>query len=247
MRRYVFYIAVALFTFGFGLVAAISLYWKADKREFQPPPENTKFYVAEPVFFETNKTLSDGKKEIPLCNDKNLLPLWNELKKDKEFIERIENFNQDEDCAEMLEVQQIDLNGDRRNEFIVWGRSSGLCGGTGNCAVWIYEKKNDKYKLLLQSVAYNDTAKWFEVKKAKSNGYRNILLKSHFTAAETTYIFYKFNGTKYVEDKCLMYRYFSYEKKTSIMTCKEHSEQIEKELRESEKRLESANITNIGK
>lgn len=238
MSRFAFYFTIAVLAFGFGSLIAIGFYWKTDGKmnetKIQTESKPKEVSPVEPVFYETTQTLSDDEKEIPFCRDEKFLPLWNELKKDKEFLKRVENPDKDAGCEGLLEVEKVDLNGDRRDEFIVWGRSAPeLCGGTGNCAIWIFEKKNGGYKLLLQSVAYNDATKWFEAKRAKTNGYRNILLKSHFTAAETTYVFYKFNGTKYVEDKCLMYRYFSYEDKTSVMTCKEHSEQIENELRES--------------
>jgi len=229
MRRYVFYLAVALLTFGFGLFISILVYLKPvernDKTEAQKRTENVAVrggFVEEPVFYETSQKPADDKKEIPVCRDKRLAPLWNELKKDKMFRDSVDYSDVDANCAEMLELQKTDLNGDGRKEFVLWGSNLELCGGTGNCQIWIYEKKKGRYKLLLQSVAYNDAAKWFEPKKAESNGYRNILLKTHSTAAETTYEFYKFNGAKYVEYKCLNYKYTFDEKKPSIKTCAQY-------------------------
>ncbi|HVE58620.1 MAG TPA: hypothetical protein VNB22_17430 [Pyrinomonadaceae bacterium] len=231
MHRYPFYLMCALVTFGVGLFVSIGFYLKPfeknDTAEAQKRTENVVprgSFVEEPVFYETSQEPADDEKEIPVCRDKRLTPLWNELKKDKTFRESVDYFDVDADCSEMLELQKTDLNGDGQKEFILWGSNLKLCGGTGNCHIWIYEKKKGKYKLLLQSVAYNDASKWFEPKKAKSNGYRNILLKTHSTAAETTYQFYKFNGAKYVEYKCLMYKYTLDEKKPSIKPCREYSE-----------------------
>ena len=42
------------------------------------------------------------------------------------------------------------------------------------------------------------------------------MLKGHFTAAETTYSYYKFNGKKYDESKCLMEILFHERRKTLI-------------------------------
>ncbi len=122
----------------------------------------------------------------------------------------------------MLDVQEIDLNSDEQKEFILQGNNGNLCSATGSCAVWIYQRKNDGYKLLLQSYAYSDgVEKWIEVKKQKTKGYREILLKTHSSASDTIYYFYKFNGNRYIEINCLLYSYWFNEKEPSIMTCKE--------------------------
>jgi hypothetical protein len=248
MRHYVFYLACGLLTFGFGLFISIGFYSKTVERsndiKSQSPAKiaDKKNDLIEPVFYQTAVRPADDKreiKEIPVCRDKKLAPLWNELKKDKEFRERVEGFYKNVDCTDLFDVKKIDLNNDGQKEFVLWGNNDSLCGATGNCAIWIYEKKNSEYKLLLQSYAYRDGEnEWFEVKNLKSNGYRNLLLKGHFTRAETIYHFYKFNGAKYVEDNCLMYKYTLDEKKPSIMTCREHSQKIDREVRENEKRLE---------
>lgn len=231
MRRYTFYLAVALFAFGIGLFFVFKFYWKINETV---NINETKHIETEVVTDKNvgrgyasgnssifNQTVSNVEKPHITCGDKNILPFWNELRKDKRFRERAKDFYMEADCSEMLEIQKIDLNSDGQKEFVLWGRNGNLCGGTGNCDVWVYERKNGKYKLLLQSNAYNDETKWLELKKAKSNNYQNLLLKTHYSAAETVYEFYKFDGKKYVENKCLFYDYYSADKKPAIMTCKE--------------------------
>jgi hypothetical protein len=233
MRRTLFYLSVALLAFGIGSFVVFKFYWMVDenstvnetknelKTQTNKKIEYSKANGNSFIFTQTNESFSNNDKPKTICSDKKLLPFWNELRKDKRFRERAKDFYMEADCSVMLEIQKIDLNNDGRKESVLWGKNGNLCGGTGNCDIWVYEKKNGKYKLLLQSGAYNDETKWLELKKAKSSNYQDILLKTHFSAAETVYEFYKFNGNKYIENKCLFYDYSLREEKSAILSCKE--------------------------
>ena len=251
MHRYLLYLASALLAFGLGVLifkfyrAAGEKPAMAEEKQVTAAPRSDKIVGTG---FATNFRSGNAQTDVPgyvpklykpNCSDKNLLPIWNELRKDKEFRESAKDFYMDANCSKMLEVQKLDLNNDGQKEFVLWGKNSNLCGGTGNCTLWIYERKNGRYKKLLQSVAYNDETKWFEVKKAESNGYRNLLLKTHYSGYETVYEFYKFNGSKYVENKCLFYEYMVNIKEPFVMTCKENLERSEKALRESQVKLKN--------
>ena len=234
MRRTLFYLSVALLAFGMGSFVVFKFYWIVDESpavndvkksgiEIQTDKKNRfeNANIGSIVFSQTNESPSNNSKTKTTCSDEKILPFWNELRNDKRFRERAKDFYMEADCSAMLEVQKIDLNNDGQQESILWGRNGNVCGGTGNCDIWVYEKKNGKYKLLLQSSAYNDETKWLELKKAKSNNYQDILLKTHFSAAETVYELYKFNGNKYIEDKCLFYDYSLRGEEPSIMSCRE--------------------------
>jgi hypothetical protein len=249
MRRFALYFAVALLAFGSGSLIVIKIHWttkesitlkeKTILTETQKEKNVGRGFGSGSAIRKLNEPEFIPKLHKPTCSDKKLIPIWNELRKDKEFKDRQKEFYQEADCSDSIEIQRVDLNGDGQKEFIIWGRYN-FSSATGNRVVWLYEKKKGKYKQLLQSYAYNDeTNKWFEVKRAKSNGYHNLLLKTHYTASETTYEFYKFNGKKYIENKCLFYSYFIDEKKTTIMTCKEYTEQSEKRLREKQDLLKN--------
>ncbi len=237
MRRIVFYLLIGLLAFGISSIVAFNFYRKAEgsfnvvKTKEAVNETQTKGNVGygsasasgnSLIYNQPNQVSDVQKKPQISCTDKEILPVWNQLKKDKEFRKRSEEFYMDADCSKTLDVQAIDLNDDGQKELILWGKSGNLCGGTGNCDMWIYEKKNGIYKQILQSNAYNDGEdKWFEVNKVKANGYRNILLKGHATASETTEHFYEFNGKRYAEKKCLYVNYFSNEEEPSITTCEE--------------------------
>ncbi len=249
MRRYIFYLVVSLSAFAIGSFLAFNFYWKAGEKniyektnisiESQPKQNFGRGFGTGFGERRLNEPVYVPKLHKPTCNIKGLLPVWNELIKNKEFKEREKEFYQDADCALMFDVKKVDLNNDGQNEIVFWGNNGNLCGATGNCALWVYEKKGNKYKLLLQSIAYRDGAEeWFEVKNVKTNGYRNLLLKGHFSGYETTHSFYRFNGDRYIETKCWFEIYWMNEEKPSIMTCREYSEETERQLLESEKRLE---------
>lgn len=238
MRRYAFYFLTGTLTFVIGLFVVNLEFFKKETSALSG--QTFVFNNYRPLkFYSSENKLNEKPKVRFTCTNKRLQPLWNELKKDKDFKEASQNFYENADCEKMIELQTVDLNNDGKKEFVLWGSDFNLCGATGNCPIWIYEIKNSKYKLLLQSGAYNDETKWFEIIKSKSNGYQNILLKSHYSASEVWKEFFKFNAGKYVRYKCLLYDYFPYEKNPSVTTCKEFSRQIERQLRESQNSLQN--------
>lgn len=232
MRRTLFNLSVALLAFGLGSLVVSSLYRKAEEQTIHS--EEGEIAAETKIEEKIGKGSATGYRSkqsnepvyIPklhraTCASKNLLPVWNELLKDKEFQEQSKKFYREADCKDMFEIQNIDLNNDGRREFILWGKNGNLCGATGNCEMWIYEKKNGKYKQLLHSNGYSDgEEKWFEVNKVTSNGYRNILLKGHASGYETTEQHYEFDGKKYKETKCLFLSYYPDENNPSVRTCK---------------------------
>ncbi len=232
MRRYLIYFAVALLAFGIGSLVVIKIHWttkepitlkeKTISTETQKEKNVGRGFGSGSAIRKLNEPEYIPKLHKPTCRDKKIIPVWKELKKDKYFQERTENFYMNADCSEMFDIEKVDLNDDGQKEFIFWGNNGNLCGATGNCDVWIYEKKKSVYKKLLQSNAYNDgTNKWFELSKNKKNKYRNFVLKGHASGYETTVRFYEFNGKTYQESKCLFEDYFLNEKVPFVETCEE--------------------------
>lgn len=233
MRRILFDLTIAFLAFGVGSFIAFKFYWKAGEK----PLRNEETKITTEIKTEgytgrgfatvdstkrSNETDYEPKSRKATCGDKKLLPIWNELKKDKEFKEREkEGFYQAGDCSELIEVERKDLDDDGQKEFIIWGRYD-FSGATGNSVIWIYEKRNGQYKQLLQSYIYkNGDEEWFEVKREKTKGYRNLLLKGHSSGYETIERYYEFDGNRYNEIKCLFLTYYPNENDPSVLTCKE--------------------------
>ena len=212
MRRFGFYILVALLTFGIGSLIALNLYWNLNSGS----PKTIKTQIPTPTFTEEKSwerpwkipVQSIQEKEVPtkpFCNEAKILPIWNQLINDKTFKDWEVSSRDSLDCAEMLDVKKIDLNRDVQKEILLRGKNFNLCSAVGNCAFWIYEKKGKKYRKLLDSTDFGEiTVMGSQVKKSKTKGYFDILLKGHMTASDTTYEFYKFDGTKYKQSKCLV-------------------------------------------
>lgn len=210
MRRFTFYFFIALLTFGISSLIALKFYWKVEsdslnvKKEVSTQPISNAKLLESPWKYLPPPTPETEIPAQPFCKDAKILPLWNELVKDRDFRSRWQYSVENLDCREILELKEIDLNRDGQKEILLRGINMVLCGGVGNCAFWIYQKKGKQYKKLLFSTDYTDVTELpDQVKKARTNGYLDILLKGHDTAADTNYRFYKFDGRKYRQTKCL--------------------------------------------
>ncbi|MEP6924674.1 MAG: hypothetical protein ABI954_09435 [Pyrinomonadaceae bacterium] len=243
MRRFVFYIAIALLTFTIGSFIAFNFGQKAQKvqvnvekiaklkAEMQTYQNFSGF--AETFIGPKQQTIKEKNEKLkPFCNDKKILPIWNKLKKDEHFREWEEGFYESVDCADMLEVTEFDLNQDKQKEILLRGKNFNTCSVVGNCGFWIFEKRGKTYRKLLSSTDYIDITKMpDQVEKSMTRGYFNILLKGHLDSSDTHYIFYKFNGSKYEQRKCLVNTRVWWESDTDskpkweFITCREYHEQ----------------------
>lgn len=211
MKRYTFYLLIALLTFGIGCYFAFKSFWVSNSHTSASPQflnnlsSKSEYKSTFPKPFDPNKRQEEPAK--PFCNDKNILPIWKVLLKDKHFQEQSPfSLEGKLGCEDLLEIKRVDLNNDGNKEILVRGKNGNLCSAVGNCQFWIYEKKAGKYKKLLHETDYNDVSNLGkQILKTKTNGYSDILLKGHFTAADTTYRFYKFNGKKYKLSKDLVH------------------------------------------
>ncbi len=137
------------------------------------------------------------------CRDPKILPFWNALLRDKASREVIEYSTDVIDCKDILEIKHIDLNGDGQSEVLIRAVTIPSCGAVGNCDFWILEKVNGRYRILLHGDDYWDASQMGEqVLRKRTKGYRDILLKGHFSASDTSYSTYKYNGKRYVEKGC---------------------------------------------
>lgn len=216
MRRFTFYTFVALLTFGVGSFIAFNFFWKTQtaspKPEQKPQPEisdqtrsSETFSVdmtKSPVYENTSK---DDERKKPFCKDKRILPVWNLIKKDDYFQRQSGGTFFKPNCSDMFEILNFDLNKDGNKEIILRGKSSDLCGAVGNCGFWIFEKKGKRYRKILSASDYVDITEMGEqITRRKTKGYFDILLKGHWSASDTGYYTYKFNGQKYTKNKCLV-------------------------------------------
>ncbi len=184
MRRYTFYLSVALLAFGIGSFVVFNFFWKTQNS--LPKVELTVDSKVEVVnnSLENKKTKQPEFIEIAFknfpCEDKNLKPFWNELKdrtvsRNTDYIERIK------DCSDLIQTDylvglnndgQIDLNNDGQKEIFIRSASGYFCGN--NCQVfWVFQKDNKQgYRKLFEQMGYMTI-----VENKKTKGYKEIMFE----------------------------------------------------------------------
>ena len=190
------------------------------------------FYVRQ---VSTNEEVSEHREEYkPTCDDSKIKPIWLALHKDSEFRERIDEMFEEHDCKDMFEIYRTDLNRDGRKEVLVRGAITEFCGGVGNCMFWVMQKRGRGYKILISASDYVDRSDMGgQILRKSSKGYSDILLKGHFSAAETSFSYYKFDGRRYRESKCLYELPVSYngdEPVWGFISCKEFTRRLDAEI-----------------
>lgn len=154
---------------------------------------------------EEPQNLNESTPEIKFtCSDENLRPVWGllkvELEKDYAFLEY------GTDCADFFRVEKkADLNLDGKQELLVKGILLGQCAPVGNCSFFVFTKNKKQYEPLL--VEAGGSVQQFEIAETKTNGYKDLVLKSHGSWNTGNWDVYKFNGKKYEAKKCYLYEY----------------------------------------
>ncbi len=225
MIRYLLNIAVTLLTFTASLFITFQFYQKPPKFAAGPPVEETKWVAYFPVAQQAGEEAAETPAGKPFCHDKKILPVWNALKRDKDFQERMEVSDGTTDCAGMFEYKAADLNRDGQMEIMLRGKTVSFCGGVGNCMMWIFEKKGGRYSTLLATTDYVDASEMgSQIRKTRTNGYSDLLLKGHIDAGNTHHVYFNFDGKKYRQGKCLVDAYVpgsSPDPKGKLITCAE--------------------------
>lgn len=195
--------AVVTIAMGIGFVAIVHAILTAFA---QPEVVSTK--AVQPVLnFDAGPRVGGDPPSLTQfsCFDPHLLPVWNELKKDTQFENWIGANAGVVNCSDVLEVKTVDLNGDGTGEFLIRGKDYRLCSAVGNCGFWIGERVGKRTRLLLSASDYTGGYEQLgvQVQRETAHSYSKILLKGHFSAAETAYTTYSFNGKNYFESRCM--------------------------------------------
>ncbi|HKW01574.1 MAG TPA: hypothetical protein VJN96_17235 [Vicinamibacterales bacterium] len=76
-----------------------------------------------------------------------------------------------------------------------------LCGGTGNCATWVFRRTKDGWRNLVSGDA--PLASAFGFSDAMTNGVPNLVLETHLSADVTRRTVFTFNGGVYQRRDCI--------------------------------------------
>lgn len=202
MRRWAFYLSVALLAFGIGWFV-VPKYFNStnqdlvlvavnDLTETPPKGEITKKLI----------TAEDKSQNIDqeLPEEFSTEPLFEKWIGGKEFNEEVISLrtmqpsNEYIPHSEYARIQLEDLNKDRKEEMIVFSQ----CIVTGNCRVEIAVKKEKGYKIIL-------TANMIQIVKRQEvtkNEYYDLHLRTHNSAFSSYHQLFRFDGHEYRAQKC---------------------------------------------
>ena len=95
---------------------------------------------------------------------------------------------------ENMSVEQRDLNGDGVKEYEI--QLPGICGcGAQNCTIYLYRANGQGYEALLKDASGME----LHLLKTASNGYADLQIDAHDSAATQARTVYKFDGRQYRE------------------------------------------------
>ncbi len=216
MCRYTFYLSVAILAFGIGLFGVFKFSWKPTEQsvtaqatemdtvsKLEIKNDLMQFEMKDDFIlrkFKEDKV--DDSKEVILknlpCKDKNLRLVWDKIKNEfanesPKYLARIGVRN----CNSLFKVEKIvDLNDHGQAEIIIHQIAD--CTATGNCPLWVFQKKKNDYKPIL----YTDMIQSFKLRKTQANGYKDLDLMTHNSASSSYHQLFKFNGKKYKAQEC---------------------------------------------
>ena len=200
MRRYTFYLSVALFAFGIGSFVVFKFYL----RTVVPTLSIEQSKTSESV---QNYTVKD---EFPIPSDEQFLkwkmdsfkPVIKKWLKGEKIKQKVE-LKRDDDWAGITEhegwVNLLDVNGDEIKELSI----ETACATVGNCKFWLFQKEGISFRKLLEV----DMVSRYSLRKSKNKGYFDIETKSHGSATSGGMAIYKFDGNEYKINKCFGYVY----------------------------------------
>lgn len=97
------------------------------------------------------------------------------------------------DDRNMLQAYQIILTPNLPGGLAIKGGGGCFCSPTGNCAFWIYQLKDGKYRAVLS----RGSVQSFGFLKSRSHGYPDLVTWSHGSATMSAAKLFRFDGKRY--------------------------------------------------
>lgn len=92
-------------------------------------------------------------------------------------------------------VKFIDLNHDGVPEVVAQPLAD--CSPTGNCSIWVFQKQNHGYRMLL-----NGFGQTFTIQKSRTNGYDDVVLAAHSSAFDSGLTVFQYRHGAYADTAC---------------------------------------------
>lgn len=205
MRRYTFYLLVALLAFGIGSFVGFKFYFQLTEQPLIVDKVDT---------VENSSEIETVSKEIKYgCEEKELEAFWEKL--DKEFFFKFakaqlkenykhypdiyelewEHLNQRFHCSSFTNLEKKDLNNDGIEEVFVRDNDYSL---RDDSSLYVFREINDKWQIIL----FDLTTDEIEITKRKYGSFPQITVKSgHYRSGESRINSFQFNGKFYESRK----------------------------------------------
>ena len=117
----------------------------------------------------------------------------------KQVIGQVEktSFDIPDDWEWELRIRRVSLG--EANGLIVRGTQL-LCGGTGNCATWVFRQAQENWVNLFEEDA--PVVSLFGFDQQTTNGIKNFLVGANSSAEKESRILFKFDGKFYRQNEC---------------------------------------------
>jgi hypothetical protein len=102
-------------------------------------------------------------------------------------------------------IRLIDLNNDGVVEVLAqaFGTKAG-CGATGNCPFWVFQKTHIGFRKILDTRVKDGVGgiEVITVSTRRTNGFNDLVLGTHDSAAERTLLVYRYRNGEYRSAEC---------------------------------------------
>lgn len=121
---------------------------------------------------------------------------------------KVENYEETMDnIAGNIRVAEMDVDGDGKNEVVIQGLGTELCGVVGNCFFLILKSHNRKYETMLATGAQS-----FQVLPSMQGGLPHLVLSLHDSASESSLREYQLCGWQYRKFATYLYKTWDLDK-----------------------------------
>ncbi|MBX7174436.1 MAG: hypothetical protein K1X72_25915 [Pyrinomonadaceae bacterium] len=200
MNRYAFYLIISLLAFGIGITSFLFFY---QQKEIS---QSNKFLRVEEIEVSNSipthiQTVASDEDEIcsGLDAEDYFEPAIKKWLKEQKIEEKpIRPPKEYQSEGDKFIPSLIDVNHDGRKELMIkW-----YCSPTKNCAVYIFEKKDNDYRRLFFSC---QKIQAIHFGKSSYKGYQEIQTTTKLNEKTGFYSTYKFNGEYYDTTKCFQF------------------------------------------
>ena len=199
MRRYTFYLSVALLAFGIGSFVVFKFYWTSSSKV------EVKETLNRITPIQQNNFTKDSKAEF-VCNDEAINFVWETLRTDKNFREDSDSYvkeHKTKNCQEIFDSKTVNLNDDGFDESIIQNNSTMFCGSAGDCRTWIVSKFGGEYRIIFDSPTA-ESLEGLDVLQKKTSKFSNLKIRLNNGLWEDNIGFFVFDGKQYQIKKCFV-------------------------------------------